>query len=51
MRHFPFEIGEAQRDRWIELMEAAMDECGISGAARAVISPFFAQVAEAMRNR
>lgn len=51
MRHFPFEIGEAQRDRWIELMEAAMDECGIDGAARAVISPFFAQVADAMRNR
>lgn len=51
MRHFPFEIGEAQRDRWIELMEAAMDESNITGAARAVISPFFAQVADAMRNR
>ena len=51
MRHFPFTIGEAQRDRWVELMEAAMDECAITGAARAVISPFFAQVAEAMRNR
>lgn len=51
MRHFPFEIGEAQRDRWVELMEAAMDECKTSDAARAVISPFFAQVAEAMRNR
>ena len=51
MRHFPFVIGEAQRDRWIELMEAAMDECGIAGDARAVISPFFAQVADAMRNR
>ncbi|WP_035610204.1 hemin transporter [Haloferula sp. BvORR071] len=51
MRHFPFVIGEAQRDRWVELMEAAMDECGIAGNARAVISPFFAQVADAMRNR
>jgi hemoglobin len=50
MRHFPFVIGEAQRDRWIELMEAGMDEAGITGQARAVISPFFAQVAEAMRN-
>lgn len=50
MRHFPFVIGEAQRDRWIELMEAAMDETGVTGQARAVISPFFAQVAEAMRN-
>jgi hemoglobin len=51
MRHFPFEIGEAQRDRWIALMEAAMDECQITGTARAAISPFFAQVADAMRNR
>ena len=51
MRHVPFEIGDAQRDRWVALMEAAMDEAGIQGAARAVISPFFAQVAEAMRNR
>ena len=51
MRHVPFEIGDAQRDRWVALMEAAMDEAGIQGAARAVISLFFAQVAEAMRNR
>lgn len=51
MRHFPFEIGEPQRDRWIELMEAAMDECQIGGEARALISPFFTQVADAMRNR
>jgi hemoglobin len=50
MRHFPFVIGEAQRDRWIKLMEAAMDEAGIGGEARALISPFFAQVAESMRN-
>ena len=51
MRHFPFEIGELQRDRWVALMEAAMDECAIKPEARAVMSPFFAQVAEAMRNR
>ena len=50
MRHFPFVIKEVHRNRWIELMEAAMDEAGITGEARAVISPFFAQVAEAMRN-
>lgn len=50
MRLFPFVIKEAHRNRWIELMEAAMDEANITGEARAVISPFFAQVAEAMRN-
>jgi hypothetical protein len=32
-------------------MEAAMDECGIAGEARAVISPFFKQVAEFLKNR
>ena len=51
MRHFPFAIGEAQSKRWVELMEAAMDECGIGGEARAVMSPFFAQVADFLRNR
>ncbi len=51
MRHAPFAIGEAQSGRWVALMEAAMDECAIGGTARAVISPFFAQVAEFLRNR
>ena len=51
MRHAPFAIGEAESARWVSLMEAAMDECGVTGAARAVISPFFAQVAEFLRNR
>ncbi len=51
MRHFPFAIGEKEAARWVELMEAAMAECGVSGEARAVMSPFFAQVAEFLRNR
>jgi hemoglobin len=51
MRHFPFSIGIAEADRWVALMESAMDECGTSPAARDVMLPFFAQVAEAMRNR
>ena len=51
MRHAPFAIGEAESLRWVELMEAAMDECGVTGGARAAISPFFAQVAEFLRNR
>ena len=25
MRHIPFRIGEAERDRWLELMAGAMD--------------------------
>lgn len=51
MRHFPFAIGTNEAARWVELMEAAMDEAGISPGARAVMSPFFAQVADFLRNR
>jgi hemoglobin len=51
MRHFHFVIGEAQAKRWVDLMDAAMDECGTSPEARAVLSPFFAQVAEFLRNQ
>lgn len=50
MRH-PFAIGTMHAKRWVELMEAAMDECGTSPEARAVLSPFFEQVADFLRNR
>ena len=51
MRHFPFAIGEKEAARWVELMEAAMAECEISGEARTAMSPFFTQVAEFLKNR
>lgn len=51
MRHLPFSIGEAERDRWLALMEAAMDELWLAGEARGNLSAFFAQVADFMRNR
>lgn len=50
MRHAPFRIGGAERDRWLELMSLAMDETGVSAAARGFFDPFFAQVADFMRN-
>ena len=50
-RHAPFSIGTAERDRWLELMNDAMQETGISDDAAAVMRPFFAQVADMMRNR
>ncbi len=49
-RHMPFTIGEAERDRWLEIMDAAMEDSAVSEAARAVLRPFFAQVADFMRN-
>ncbi len=51
MRHMPFAIGEAERDRWLALMSEAMDETAVPAPARAFLEPFFAQVAEFMRNR
>jgi hemoglobin len=51
MRHIPFQIGVAERDRWLELMVAAMVEVGTPETARAFLYPFFAQVADFMRNR
>ena len=50
MRHAPFRIGVAERDRWLELMSLAMHETGVSPNARGFLDPFFAQVADFMRN-
>jgi hemoglobin len=51
MRHVTFRIGIAERDRWLELMSAAMEETGIPPEARGFLDPFFAQVADFMRNQ
>ncbi len=50
MRHVPFKIGIAERDRWLEMMTAAMEEISAPAEARAFLEPFFAQVADFMRN-
>lgn len=51
MRHITFRIGMAERDRWLELMTAAMEETAVPASARAFLDPFFAQVADFMRNQ
>lgn len=51
MRHAPFAIGEAERDRWLKLMGESMDECGVAGEVREGLDAFFHQVADFMRNR
>lgn len=51
MRHITFKIGVAERDRWLALMTAAMEETGVPAAARGFLDPFFAQVADFMRNQ
>ena len=50
MRHAPFRIGVAERDRWLQLMDDAMTEVGVPGAATLNLKVFFQQVADFMRN-
>jgi hemoglobin len=51
MRHAPFSIGAAERDRWLALMDGAMEECAVPEPAASALRSFFAQVADFMRNR
>lgn len=51
MRHITFKIGIAERDRWLALMTAAMEETEVPPDARGFFDPFFAQVADFMRNQ
>lgn len=50
-RHMGFPIGVAERDQWLKLMGESMLEVGVSTEAAQIMIPFFAQVADMMRNR
>ena len=51
MRHAPFPVDGAARDRWLQLMAKALDECAFSQAIRAILWGYFESTADAMRNR
>lgn len=51
MRHAPFAIGPAERDRWLLHMRAALTEIGPAPDVAAELERYFATAAEAMRNR
>jgi hemoglobin len=51
MRHAPFVINQAARDRWITLMSAAMDETRLAANANAVLRSYFEQTATFMMNQ
>jgi hemoglobin len=50
-RHMPFAIGEAERDRWLDLMGQSMLEAEIPAEQAPIMGAFFAQIADMMRNR
>lgn len=51
MRHRPFAIDAAARDRWIELMTAAREEAALPAEADAVLAAFFDDAATFLINR
>lgn len=51
MRHMPFAIGQAGRDRWVALMDRALAEAALPPEAEAALRPFFEHVATFMINR
>lgn len=51
MRHAPFAIGPAERDRWLVHMQAAIAELRPLPDVAAELERYIAVAAEAMRNR
>jgi hemoglobin len=51
MRHAPFAIGPAERDRWLVHMRAAVAEMHPVDDVAAELEHYFTIAAEAMRNR
>jgi hemoglobin len=50
-RHFPFPIGDAERDQWLLCMNQALGEVVEDAVLRQELSDAFAKVADHMRNR
>ena len=51
MRHVPFAIGPAERDRWLVHMRAAIAASAPLDDVAAELERYFTMAAEAMRNR
>lgn len=51
MRHAPFAINQSARDRWMELMTAAMTETEVPAEIRQTLEMFFDQMATFLINR
>ena len=51
MRHAPFAVGKAARDRWVELMDRAFEEARLPREAEEPLRRFFESTATFMMNR
>ena len=51
MRHAPFAVNQAARDRWMLLMNRALQEVALPADVTAVLGEFFASTATFLLNR
>lgn len=51
MRHGPFPIDQAGRDRWMQLMRNALDSAEFTAPVRSLLEQYFEQTATSMINR
>ena len=51
MRHVPFRIGEAERDRWLQHMRTALDEIALPDALDARIWDYLVAAAHSLVNQ
>ena len=51
MRHMPFVIDQAARDRWMVLMQASLDEAQLPAEAADALKAFFGPMSQFMINR
>ena len=50
MRHLPFKLDQAARDRWVQLMDRALDEAALPADATTVLRDFFHHMATFLMN-
>ncbi|MBV9612855.1 MAG: hypothetical protein JO091_10290, partial [Acidobacteriaceae bacterium] len=46
-----FPVGQAARDRWVQLMNSALDEITAPAEAKEILRSYFESTATAMMNR
>jgi hemoglobin len=50
-RHAPFAVDQRARDRWVALMDTALDQAALPAEATRILRAFFADTATFMINR
>jgi hemoglobin len=50
MRHMPFQLNQAARDRWVQLMDKALDEAALPAESTQCLREFFHNMATFLMN-